>query len=208
MLHVFAKEVAELAERVEQEFFRIEKESRWIASLINAFIAGTAVAIVAWLVTTSEEQDGGNLLLFACLGSSAASVVFAPLAKNNSLRSIVLAYFISSAVCVLLWPVQRGTELPLAFQCFLAVSASIFFMRVCDAMHPAAVGAAMAFMIYRREIPSLLLLMLAILGLLTVVKILTYIFLEELTFRFFSREFLRDYYGQEMTLTVVNEKTR
>jgi hypothetical protein len=50
----------------------------------------------------------------------------------------------------------------------------------------------------------IILLLLAILGLLTIVKVLAYIYLEELKFKDFGREFRREYYGQEMTITVKN----
>ena len=209
MIHVFARGVADLADRTEKEFFRIERENRWASSLINGVIAGTAVGFVAWLVMSVEqdflELHEADLLLFACLGSSAASIVFSPVAKTNSLRSIILAYLISAVVCVMLYPVNKAGHLSLALQCFLAVTLSIFLMRMLDAMHPAAVGSAMAFIIYDREMHSLLLLLLAIIGLLSVVKVLAYVYREELTFRYFSREFRREYFGEEMLLTIVHQ---
>ncbi|MCP4785081.1 MAG: HPP family protein [Fuerstiella sp.] len=152
--------------------------------------------------------DEGDLLLFACLGSSAASVVFAPLAKTNSLRSIVAAYLITSVVCVMLSPVHEHEWLPLPLQCFLAVSIPITLMRLTDTMHPAAIGSALAFIIYDRPPQLLVMLLLAIVGLLTVVKILAYAYLEELTFRTFGREFRRSYYGQEMLVTIVERKSQ
>lgn len=48
-------------------------------------------------------------------------------------------------------------------------------------------------------------LMLAILGLLTVVKLLAYVYLEELRFKDFGKEFRRTYYGREVTVTILNE---
>jgi hypothetical protein len=196
---VFSKEVATLAADVEREFFRIEKDNLVLASAINGVIAGAAVGLVSWLVTTLHE---GDILLFACLGSSAASVVFAPLAKNNSLRSIFLAYVLSSAMCLLINPLRHYELLPVSGLCFVAVSGSIFLMRLCGAMHPAAIGSAMAFVIYSRDPRSLLLLLLAIIGLLTIVKILAYIYLEDLMFKDFHREFRRDYYGRETAVTI------
>ncbi len=95
--HILTKPWTRLSADVERAFFQIERENRWQAAAINGCIAGAAVAIVAWLVSTLQE---GDLILFACLGSSAASVVFAPLARNNSLRTIIAAYLIASAVCV------------------------------------------------------------------------------------------------------------
>ena len=71
-------------------------------------------------------------------------------------------------------------------------------------MHPAAIGSALAFIIYDRDTKSLLLLLLAIIGLLTIVKLLAYIYLEDLQFKHFGKEFRREYYGKEMTVTVVN----
>ena len=196
---IFAKEVANLAADVEREFFRIEKDNRLLAAAINGVIAGAAVGLVSWLVTTLQE---GDILLFACLGSSAASVVFAPLAKNNSLRSIFLAYVLSSAMCLLIYPLRNYDLLPVSGLCFLAVSGSIFLMRLFGAMHPAAIGSAMAFVIYSGDSRSVLLVLLAIIGLLTIVKILAYIYLEDLMFKYFHREFHRDYYGREAVVTI------
>ena len=197
--HVIAAPVTKLARNLEQTFFRIERANSWQAAIVNGSIAGAAVALVAWLMTTLEE---GDLLLFACLGSSAASVVFAPLAKTNSLRTIVSAYVITCLVCVMLHPVHQQAWLPIPLQCFLAVALPIGLMRRTDTMHPAAIGSALAFIIYDRPPQILVLLLLAIVGLLTIVKVLAYAYLEELTFRQFPREFKRDYYGRELLVTV------
>lgn len=201
--HVMATPLSRLAGDLEQTFFRIERANSWQAAGINGLIAGAAVALVAWLMTTLEE---GDLLLFACLGSSAASVVFAPLAKANSLRTIVSAYIIASIVCLMLYPVHQREWLPIPLQCFFAVAIPIAIMRRTDTMHPAAIGSALSFIIYDRPPQILALLLLAIVGLLTIVKVLAYIYLEDLTFRKFPREFRRDYYGQELLVTMSSEQ--
>ena len=64
----------------------------------------------------------------------------------------------------------------------------------------------MAFIIYDRNIQSVLLLLLAILGLLTIVKMLAYVYLEDLQFKTFWKEFRREYHGPEMTVTVLAEE--
>ena len=123
-------------------------------------------------------------------------------AKSNSLRTIIIAYIVASLVCVVLYPVRDASFFPMPLQCFLAVTLSISVMRLCDAMHPAAVGSAMAFIVLERKVAHLLLLMIAIIGLLTLVKMLAYIYLEELEFRQFSREFRRSFYGKEVLMSV------
>ena len=198
---IVAHDWSTVAQHVEHTFFRIEREKRWLAGLVNGIIAGAAVALVAWLVTTLQE---GDLLLFACLGSSAASVVFAPISKTNSLRSIIVAYAISSLVCAVLFPIHALDVLPIPLMCFASVSLSVTLMRVLDTMHPAAIGSALAFVIYDRNIQSLLMLMLAVIGLLAIVKMLAYVYLEDLEFRTFWKEFHRDYHGRELTLTVAS----
>lgn len=195
--HVFADRWTRLAADVEQIFFRIERENRILAALINGAIAGASVALVAWLVTSLRE---GDLLLFACLGSSAASVVFAPMARNNSLRTIIFAYLVASATCLVLVPMRDYSPEPLL--CFLAVALPVTMMRLLDTVHPAAIGSSLAFIIYERETKTVILLLLAIIGLLTIVKVMAYIYLEELRFKDFGREFRKDYYGQEMTVTI------
>jgi CBS-domain-containing membrane protein len=194
-----------LSDDIEKAFFRIERKNSWPAAVVNGAIAGGAVAIVTWLVSTLQE---GDLLLFACLGSSAASVVFSPLSKANSLRTIVVAYGISALVCLLLFPIHRQELLPIPLQCFLAVCLPVAFMRASDTMHPAAIGSAIAFVIYDREPRGLLMLLLAILGLLCVVKVLAYVYLEDLEFRQFGKEFRRDYYGREVTVTILPAETQ
>ncbi len=204
-MHIMAAPVTKLAKDLEQSFFRMERANSWQAAVVNGVIAGSAVALVAWLMTSLEE---GDLLLFACLGSSAASVVFAPLAKTNSLRSIVSAYVITSVVCVLLYPLHVYQWVSIPVQCFLAVALPISIMRLSDAMHPAAIGSALAFIIYDRPPQMLGLLLLAIVGLLAVVKVLAYIYLEDLTFRKFPCEFRRDYYGHELLVTITEDNNR
>ena len=202
--HVLTSPWSRIARDVELAFFRIERENRWTAALSNGAIAGGAVAVVTWLAATLQE---GDLLLFACLGSSASSLVFAPLNKSNSLRTIVSAYAIAVGVCLLLFPIHRHELLPLPLQCFVAVCLPVALMRWTDTMHPAAIGSAMAFIIYDRDPRTLLLLLLAIVGLLTIVKILAYVYLEDLEFRQFGREFRRDYYGRELTITILPEQS-
>lgn len=201
--HVITQPVSRLAREVESTFFRIERANSWLAAMVNGTIAGAAVAVVALLMATLEE---GDLLLFACLGSSAASVVFSPLAKANSLRSIVAAYVIAAMVCVALYPVHTGAWLPLPMQCFLAVAIPVAIMRLTDTMHPAAIGSALAFIIYDRPPRVLTMLLLAIVGLLTIVKVLAYVYLEDLTFRNFPLEFRRHYYGHELMVTVTTKE--
>lgn len=206
MIHVFARELAGLADRIEKQFFKVERESRLLSSLINGVMAGAAVAMVAWLMATVEGGEERNLLLFACLGSSAAAVVFTPLSQSNSLRSIVISYVSSAIVCAILYPLHERALLSLTVECFLAVTLTTSMIRLAGTLHPAAVGAALAFILYDRDIRSLMLLLLAIIGLLTIVKMLVYIYREELTFRDFHREFRRSFYGEEMTLTVTDAK--
>ena len=203
--HILSASWTRLAHDVEHAFFRIERENRFLSAAINGSIAGAAVALIAWLVSTLQA---GDVLLFACLGSSAASVVFAPLAKNNSLRSIFGAYMIAAAVCFALAPLehQEILPLPLPLLCFLAVFLPIVLMRLAGCMHPAAIGSALAFIIFERDIKSVLMLLLAIVGLLTVVKVLVYLYLEDLVFRDFGKEFRREFYGKELTVTVVEPK--
>ena len=127
--HVLAGRVTRLAKDIERQFFQIEQANRWPAAIVNGIIAGAAVALIAWVMTSLQE---GDLILFACLGSSAASVVFAPLAKANSLRSIVTAYVIASGVCLVLIPLKQNGSLPIPALCFLAVGVPIAVMRLLD----------------------------------------------------------------------------
>ena len=204
MIHFIAKGISDISKSLEEDLFRIEKENHLAASLLNGAIAGIAVVIVAWMVTSIEgfSYEEGDLLLFACLGSSAASIVFTPISRSNSLRSILIAYGISAFICVILTPIRTSGYFSIPIQCGLAVTLSISLMRLLDAMHPAAVGSAMAFIIYNRNLATIVFLLFAILGLLLVVKILVYAYREELTFRHFPKEFKRSYYGSEMMVTL------
>jgi CBS-domain-containing membrane protein len=207
---LYGRRLRELAQGIEQEFYRIERESKWRSSLVNGLIAGGAVGLVAWLMAVVEENHlrvgRGDLLLFACLGSSSASVVFAPIQKTNSLRSIVLAYLAASLVCVALYPVRDQWWFPVPLQCGAAVCLSVVLMRLVDAMHPAAVGSAMAFVIYQRDVRSLYVLFLAVVGLIAIVKVLAYVYREELTFKHFPREFRRSYYGAELRVMLPDRR--
>lgn len=203
--HILVTRWTRLARDIQNSFSRIEKTNPWLSGLINGSIAGAAVAIIAWLVSRSSE---GDFLIFACLGSSAASVVFAPLARSNSLRSIVVAYLVSSGTCIFIFWLRQWGLLPLTMQCFLAVAIPVALMRITDAMHPAAIGNALAFLIYARDIRSLSLLLAAVLTLLTIVKILVYIYRKDLELRNFVREFTFEFYGLETVVTVTNDAQR
>jgi hypothetical protein len=197
MRHIFTHELSQLARGIESAFFRIERGTSLLRSALSGAIAGLAVLIVAWFFSE------GELLLFGCLGSSAAAVVFAPTSKTNSLRTQIFAYLVAALASAVLYLVHARTHTPVAVQCGLAVGASVFLMRWWGAMHPAAVGSALAFVLYDRNLGELALLLVAIISVLILVKVFIYIYLEELEFRFFYKEFTRDYYGRELNVTLV-----
>ncbi len=197
--HLFVTEWTRIARDIEDAFFQIEEKSKFWGAVVNGLIAGIAVGCVAFLASHLRE---GDLILFACLGSSAASIVFAPMAKVNSLRSIILAYVIATIVCGLLFPIHRYEILPIEVQCCFAVALPVTAMRLLDAMHPSAIGSSLAFIIYDRQIQGQLILLLAIIGLLFIVKVLAYAYLRELRFADFPREFTREYFGRETVITV------
>ena len=199
--HIFVTEWTRLARDIENQFFDLEERSWFWGAAINGIIAGAAVTLVAW--TMSQLQEG-DLILFACLGSSAASVVFAPMAKVNSLRSIILAYGIASVVCVVLIPAHQDPWVPLSVQCGIAVGLPVMLMRLSDSMHPSAIGSSLAFILFDRQLGEQLKLLIAIIGLLIIVKVLAYIYLRDLRFKDFGREFTREYFGRETIVTVTD----
>ena len=198
MRHIFTDELSHLARSIELTFWRIERDSHSMRPILSGLIAGLAVAMVAWFYTE------GELLLFGCLGSSTASVVFAPRQRSNSLRVQSLAYAVAAMTSAILYPIHHHlVGLPVAAQCGLAVGLSVTAMRLLNVMHPAAVGGALSFVIYERNLLSLALLLGAIIAVLIIVKIFIYTYLEELEFKDFKLEFSRDYYGRELQVTVL-----
>lgn len=202
--HIFVTEWTRLARDIENQFFKIEERSYFWSAVVNGLLAGAAVTLVAWTMATMRE---GDLILFACLGSSAASVVFAPLAKVNSLRSIILAYGIASLACIVLYPIHLYEMSPLPVQCGIAVGLPVTLMRLTDSMHASAIGSTLAFILFDRNISEQAMLLLAIIGLLVIVKVMAYIYLRELRFADFGREFTRGYYGKETIVTVTEAPT-
>jgi len=156
--------------------------------LIPCFIAGFSVLIVIYFFSWG---GAGINVLFASLGSSAFIITSFPDTRFARLRNVLLSYLFGgifgliSSQLVDLGLVVYGAG-------FLAVFGTSSAMLLCRSIHPPASGAALAFVIYRREYTfEFLMLFFAILGIMVVGKLLIYIYKKEMNIEEFKHEFVR-----------------
>ncbi|QDU63619.1 hypothetical protein Pan216_45000 [Planctomycetes bacterium Pan216] len=189
-----------VSDSIATEIDSVEKRNPWFGGIINGLVAGGAVGFVAWATRHAHHESA--ILLFGCLGSSSAAIVMAPLARVNSLRSVSIAYLIACAVSLAYYPLREFHQSLLPLHCFLIVTTAVVLARLLDAMHPSAVGAALAFVIYQRSLGTLVILFLMIECVLILIKVFAYLIMKDLHFRDFAKEFRREYYGKEILVSI------
>lgn len=155
--------------------------------LIPSLIAGLTVLVIFYFFAQSGP---GSELLFAALGSSAFLICAFPDIRTAKLRNVLMGYFyggvfgLSSAYLL-------QYSIPVYLSAFMAVFLTSFFMLISRGSHPPAVGAALAFVIYRRTTLELFVLYIAILILMIVAKFLVYVYRKEMHIGEFKHEFLK-----------------
>ncbi len=164
--------------------------------LVHSIIAGLSVALLALFLTKSLSQ--GGLILFASVAATAGVMCHFPKSKSNSLRSVILSYACAIIISILIWQGIQMYNTSLVLASFLAVfSVSVMFY-IFDIFHPPAISAVMGFLLYNdQQLHHLLVLFVSLIGLLIILKLLWYIYAEELQIEHFVKEFTQKHYGRK-----------
>ena len=102
----------------------------------SSLIAGFAVAVLTYFFSVSTS----NLVLFSCLGASAAILTHYKISRINILSSVILSYLLALIVSSLTILFTDYFNLGLNFEVMIAVTFTTMGLYIFDIFHPPAVA--------------------------------------------------------------------
>ena len=165
--------------------------------IVHAIIAALAVAIVALFFQVTVN----TIFLFASMGESAALIMLHPKKHTNSLRCVGLAYMIVFFVSYIAWYFMQRlpslNSLYISVSIFFVITISFLLMVFMDVFHGPAIGGALGFVLEGQDSFELVFLFAAVVIMLYFLKLLQYMYKEELKIEHFFKEFTKEHYGQK-----------
>ena len=161
----------------------------WHNHFIPSFIAGGVVALIALVY----ELTISNVILFASVGASAAILTNSKSHHLTKLYTVISAYFIAIILSLLIFTINKYYPLPTAFNLFILVSVTSLALFLLNSFHPPAISASISFILLQGPVIDLLYLFLAIIILLVIIRLITYIVLMKFSFKEFKKEFKKGF---------------
>ncbi len=116
----------------------------WHERFIPSLIAGLAVAILTFFFSMTTS----NLVLFSCLGASAAILTHYKVNKINILSTVILSYFLALIVSSLTSALSVLFNFSLNIEVMIAVTLTTMGLYLFDIFHPPSVASSIAFLTY------------------------------------------------------------
>lgn len=157
----------------------------WHKRFIPSLVTGLAVAII----TLFFELTTSNIVLFSSLGASASIMTHNKIHELTILRTVVSSYLIALTVSLLVGiGISYGFSSELGVM--VTVSITLILLYLFNIFHPPAVSASLAFLILEGGFAERIMVFIAVIILLIITKLLTYMFFyENLELRKFHLEF-------------------
>lgn len=164
----------------------LKKERRiWHKHFLPSLFAAISAALVAFLF----KETISGVILFASLGASAFILTNAERHRLTILKTTIKAYMIAIVISLIIFPINLWLELHLSMQIFLLVFLVGISLYLADAVHPPAISGSLSFILFERSLIELLYLFLSIIVLLTLVRLMTYLYHSHLSLSEFFHEF-------------------
>ena len=168
-----------------KEFLKKERQI-WHKRFTPSLIAGIAVA----LITLFFKMTASNIVLFSSLGASAAIITQKYVHKLTILRTVIQSYLVSLIVSFFVIFLIGYFKLSFTWSVLIVVTLVTLGVYLLDAFHPPAISAAISFILIDGGVWDTLLIFFAVILLLVLVKLLTYIFYyQHLKLKDFHKEF-------------------
>lgn len=169
-----------------KEFITKERHI-WHEHFTPSIIAAAVVAaVMAFMKLTIS-----NVILFSSIAASAFILTHSKSHHLIKLRTTLIAYIIAMITSGLLFVLNNILPIHQSIRLFLAIFLTGIIMYLANAVHPPAVSASLSFILLETTYFSgVLSLFIAILILLILVRLFTYIFSQHLPLRNFFKEFM------------------
>ncbi|MFH1408687.1 MAG: HPP family protein [Nanoarchaeota archaeon] len=166
----------------------ITKEKRlWHEHFIPSFIAGLAVALLAFIFQITVA----NIVLFASVGSSAIILTHAHHHHLTKLRTTIAAYLIAIIFSMSIYIINMYMPLSLPVSMFILIFCVAMLMYLLDTFHPPAITASLSFLLLERRAVDLIYLFVAIIAMFIMVRLITYVLSQNLPIQKFFQEFVK-----------------
>jgi len=167
-----------------KHFLKHEKRL-WHKHFVPSIIAGLVVAVI----TATLKMTAANVVLFASIGASAMILTHTESHHLTKLRSSIVAYTAMIVIAILIREINTLVPLTDSVNVFLSVTIVGIGVIMLDAFHPPAISASLSFALFEMPLMSLFWLFITVILMLVIVRLLTYLFTEKLTFKEFGSEF-------------------
>lgn len=168
----------------------LKKETKiWHQHFIPSLIAGLSVAIVALFFRLNIP----NVILFSSIGASAIILAHTNSHHLTKLRTALLSYFTAIIISLILVWVNSLYAFHWAINLFFVVFLVSIAMYLIDSVHPPAVSAALAFVLFEGKTLDLIYLYLSIMVLLIFIRFASYTLSSNLSIKKFLHEFKKEF---------------
>ena len=169
---------------INKEFIKKERKI-WHKHFTPSIIAALVVA----LVTAFMKLTVSNVILFSSVAASAFILTHSKSHHLTKLRTTLIAYLIAIIISGILFAINKIINLPTSVNLFIVIFFTGIGMYLANAVHPPAVSASLSFVLLEGYyISGLVSLFFAILVLLILVRLLTYVFSQHLPIKSFFKE--------------------
>jgi len=168
----------------------IQKERiLWHRHFIPSLLAGVLVGLISFIY----EATVSNIILFASIGASAVILTNSRSHHLTKLHTTIVAYFVTILISSAVYFFNVFIPLHISINIFLLIFLVGLALFLVNAFHPPAITASLSFILLERPLIDLLYLFSAVIILFVLLRLLTYIFSQNLSVKNFIREFTRSF---------------
>ncbi|MFH1290448.1 MAG: HPP family protein [Nanoarchaeota archaeon] len=170
---------------VKVKTFLRHKRKLWHYHFIPSLIAGLIVALISYVY----KLTAFNILLFASVGASAVILTNSRSHHLTKLRTTIIAYLLAVAISSIVYGLNLLIPIHVSINIFILIFLVGLFLFLFDAFHPPAITASLSFILLDRPLFDLIYLFIAIIVLLIIVRLITYVLSQHLPVKEFALEF-------------------
>ena len=154
-----------------------DKKKIWHKHFAPSIFAGILVAIVAFIFDATTS----NMILLASVGASASILTNSKSHHLTKLKTTISAYTIIIIYSASIYLMNQNIPLKLELNLFLLVTGTSILLWIFNSFHPPAISASVSFILLETKLSNLILLFIAIILLLTIWRLLVFIFIQKVS---------------------------
>lgn len=146
-------------------------------------------ALIVTLIVALFDLTISTIVLFGSVAASAFILTHSHSHHLTKLRTTIKAYILAIIISGVIFILTHKLNLPMELSAFLLILFVSLALYLFDAVHPPAVSASFSFILFDANLWLLLYLFVSIVILLVLVRLMTYVFSQNLSLKSFIQEF-------------------